>query len=122
VVPKKARRILCVVTEHVAKPFIRVGERNDHDFHHCPGSRVHRYWLGALAEGGAPSEQGPTASDPAASSQNANLNTSGTNASKSGSGTSTSGVSDANGEQGRDKMPDSSIDVRPYDKLNKRQK
>jgi len=39
--------------------------------------------------------------------------------SRSGSGTSTSGGSDANGDQGRDKMPDSSQGVRPYDKQNK---
>jgi hypothetical protein len=40
--------------------------------------------------------------------------------SRSGSGTSTSGGSDANGDQGRDKMPDSSVGVRPYDKQNKK--
>jgi hypothetical protein len=39
--------------------------------------------------------------------------------SPSGSGTSTSGGSDANGDQGRDKMPDSSQGVRPLDKQNK---
>ena len=39
--------------------------------------------------------------------------------SPSGSGTSTSGGSDANGDQGRDKMPDSSQGVRPYDTQNK---
>jgi hypothetical protein len=39
--------------------------------------------------------------------------------SRSGSGTSTSGGSDANGDQGSDKMPDSSQGVRPYDQQNK---
>ena len=39
--------------------------------------------------------------------------------SPSGSGTSTSGGSEANGDQGGDKMPDSSQGVRPYDKQNK---
>jgi hypothetical protein len=76
----------------------------------------------AIAESGAPSGQGSTTGDPAASSQNANPNTSGMSPSKSGSGTSTSGGSDASGDQGRDKMPDSSIGVRPYDKQNKPQK
>jgi hypothetical protein len=45
--------------------------------------------------------------------------------SRSGSGTSTSGGSDANDDQGRDKMPDSrdkmpdsSQGVRPYDQQN----
>jgi hypothetical protein len=73
----------------------------------------------AIAESGAPSGQGSTTGDPAASSQNANPNTTGMSSSKSGSGTSTSGGSDANGDQGRDKMPDSSVGVRPYDKQNK---
>jgi hypothetical protein len=76
----------------------------------------------AIAQSGAPSGQGSTTGDPAASSQNANPNTSGMSPRKSGSGTSTSGGSDANGDQGRDKMPDSSIGVRPYDKQNKPQK
>jgi hypothetical protein len=39
--------------------------------------------------------------------------------SPSGSGTSTSGGSDANGDQGRDKMPDSSQGVRPLNRHNK---
>ena len=39
--------------------------------------------------------------------------------SRSGSGTSTSGGSDANGDQGRDKMPDSSTGVRPLDQQHK---
>jgi hypothetical protein len=39
--------------------------------------------------------------------------------SRSGSGTSTSGGSDANGDQGRDEMPDSGQGVRPLNKQNK---
>jgi hypothetical protein len=39
--------------------------------------------------------------------------------SRSGSGTSTSGGSDANGDQGRDKMPDSDLSVRPLDQQRK---
>jgi len=73
----------------------------------------------SFAETGAPSVQGSTTGDPAASSQNANPNTTGMSPSRSGSGTSTSGGSDANGDQGRDRMPDSSVGVRPYDKQNK---
>jgi hypothetical protein len=42
--------------------------------------------------------------------------------SKSGSGTSTSGGSDANGDQGRDTMPNSSKSVMPLDKQNKPEK
>jgi hypothetical protein len=71
----------------------------------------------AFAQGN-PSGQG----DPAASSQNANPDTTGMSGSKSGSGSSTSGGKDANGDQGRDKMPDSSQGVRPLDKQNKPKK
>jgi len=39
--------------------------------------------------------------------------------SRSGSGTSTSGGSDANGDQGRDKMPDSNMSVMPLDRQHK---
>jgi hypothetical protein len=72
----------------------------------------------AFAQGN-PSGSGATKGDPAASSQNAKPDTTGMSPNKSGSGTSTSGGSDANGDQGRDKMPDSSLAVRPYDKQNK---
>jgi hypothetical protein len=41
---------------------------------------------------------------------------------KSGSGTSTSGGSDANGDQGRDTMPNSNKSVMPLDKQNKPEK
>ncbi len=76
----------------------------------------------AFAQNGAPSGRGSMTGDPAASS--ATPGTSPTTGSSmkpspSGSGTSTSGGSDANGDQGRDKMPDSSQGVRPLDKQNK---
>jgi hypothetical protein len=66
----------------------------------------------AFAQGN-PSGQGATTGDPAASSQNINPDRSGMSPSKSGSGTSTSGGKDANGDQGRDKMPDSNSSVKP---------
>jgi hypothetical protein len=73
----------------------------------------------SYAQTGQPIGQGSTKGDPAASSQNANPDTTGMSPSKSGSGTSTSGGKDANGDQGRDKMPESSQGVRPYEKQNK---
>jgi hypothetical protein len=79
----------------------------------------------AYAQNGAPSGRGSVTGDPAASS--ATPGTSPTTGSSmkpsvSGSGTSTSGGSDANGDQGRDKMPDSSRGVRPFDRQNKSDK
>lgn len=76
----------------------------------------------AFAQSGMPSGRGSTTGDPAASI--ATPGTSPTTGSSmkpsaSGSGTSTSGGSDANGDQGRDKMPDSSQGVRPLDKQGK---
>src|SRR6202035_1021782 len=76
----------------------------------------------AFAQRRAPSGRGSTTGDPAASS--ATPGTSPTTGSsmkpnRSGSGTSTSGGSDANGDQGRDKMPDSSPGVRPLNKQGK---
>ena len=76
----------------------------------------------AYAQSGSPSGRGSATGDPAASS--ATPGTSPTTGSamkpsRSGSGTSTSGGSDANGDQGRDKMPDSSQGVRPLNKQNK---
>lgn len=74
-----------------------------------------------FAQGNA-SGAGSTTGDPAASSGNSKdsaSDTSGMSGSKSGSGTSSSGGRDANGDQGRDKMPDSSVGVRPYDQQNK---
>jgi hypothetical protein len=76
----------------------------------------------AYAQSGGPSGRGAVSGDPAASS--ATPGTSPTTGSsmkpnRSGSGTSTSGGSDANGDQGRDKMPDSSQGVRPLNKQSK---
>ena len=69
---------------------------------------------------GNPSGRGSITGDPAASSAtpgtapNAPMTTgSATRSNPSGSGTSTSGGSDANGDAGRDKMPDSDRNVRP---------
>jgi hypothetical protein len=76
----------------------------------------------AYAQSGAPSGRGSTSGDPAASSATPGSSpTTGSSMkpSTSGSGTSTSGGSDANGDQGRDKMPESSQGVRPLDKQNK---
>jgi hypothetical protein len=76
----------------------------------------------AYAQSGAPSGRGSTTGDPAASSATPGSSpTTGSSMkpSASGSGTSTSGGSDANSDQGRDKMPDSSQAVRPLDKQNK---
>jgi hypothetical protein len=72
--------------------------------------------------GGAPSGRGSISGDPAASS--ATPGTSPTTGSSmkpgpSGSGTSTSGGRDDNGDQGRDKMPESSMTVRPNDPSRK---
>jgi hypothetical protein len=76
----------------------------------------------AYAQNGAPRGRGSTIGDPAASSATpgtAPTTGSSIRPSPSGSGTSSSGGSDANGDQGRDKMPDSSQAVRPLDKQNK---
>ena len=76
----------------------------------------------AYAQSGAPSGRGSTTGDPAASSATPGTSpTTGSSMkpSRSGSGTSTSGGSDANGDQGRDKMPDSSQAVRPFNQQNK---
>jgi hypothetical protein len=76
----------------------------------------------AFAQNGVPSGRGSTTGDPAASSATpgtAPTTGSSMKPSRSGSGMSTSGGSDANGDQGRDKMPDSSQGVRPLDKQNK---
>jgi hypothetical protein len=79
--------------------------------------------VGAYAQNGAPSGRGSTMGDPAASSATPGTSPTTTGSSMkpspSGSGTSTSGGSDANGDQGRDKMPDSSQGVRPLDKQSK---
>jgi hypothetical protein len=76
----------------------------------------------AIAQGGSPSGRGSVTGDPAASSATPGTSpTTGSSMkpSRSGSGTSTSGGSDANGDQGRDKMPESSLAVKPLNKQNK---
>jgi hypothetical protein len=64
---------------------------------------------------------GPGTPRPAASSASKSSDTSGMAPNKSGSGTSTSGGRDANGDQGRDMMPNSSKSVMPLEKQNKPQ-
>ena len=66
----------------------------------------------SFAQNGKPNGQGSMTGDPAASSQSANPDTTGMKPNKSGSGTSTSGGRDDNGDQGRDKMPESNMDVK----------
>ena len=82
----------------------------------------------AHAQTGVPSGRGATKGDPAASSANPNAAPSSTvgsatrpSRSGSGSGTSTSGGSDANGDQGRDKMPNSYMNVRPLDQQKRQE-
>ena len=58
--------------------------------------------------------------DPAASSANSSGDTTGMNSSKSGSGSSTSGGRDDNADQGRDKMPDSNMAVKPQHEQNRK--
>ena len=62
---------------------------------------------------------GPGTPRPAATSASKSSDTTGMTPNKSGSGTSTSGGSDANGDQGRDKMPESNKAVRPNNKPDK---
>jgi len=66
---------------------------------------------------GAPSGPGAVSGDPAASTATPNKDPRSTTGmspgSPSGSGTSTSGGKDDNGDQGRDKMPDSNMKVTP---------
>jgi hypothetical protein len=67
---------------------------------------------------------GPGTPRPAASSASSkgSSDTTGMAPNKSGSGTSTSGGSDANGDQGRDTMPNSSKTVMPLDRQHKPEK
>lgn len=73
----------------------------------------------AVAQAGAPSGRGAVTGDPAASSATPQPGSQTTGivpkSNPSGSGTSTSGGKDANGDAGRDKMPDSDRTVRPMD-------
>jgi hypothetical protein len=67
----------------------------------------------ALAQNaGAPGARGSITGDPAASTATTG---SSVKANPSGSGTSTSGGKDDNGDQGRDKMPESNMQVKPND-------
>ncbi|HEU0085156.1 MAG TPA: hypothetical protein VFQ87_20080 [Bradyrhizobium sp.] len=69
-----------------------------------------------LAQAGGPSGRGAATGDPAASSATPGTSPTTGSAMKSnpsGSGTSTSGGRDDNGDQGRDRMPESSKDVKP---------
>jgi ABC-type phosphate transport system substrate-binding protein len=89
-----------------------------HHRHHATNSDL----LGTLlTQAGAPAGRGSTTGDPAASSANPGASpTTGTSkANPSGSGTSTSDGKDDNGDQGRDKMPESSQAVRPDNKPDK---
>ena len=77
-------------------------------------------WM--LAQAGAPSGRGATTGDPAASSATPGSSPTTGNAMKpnrSGSGTSTSGARDDNGDQGRDKMPESDKTIGPNNKPDK---
>jgi hypothetical protein len=73
----------------------------------------------ALFLSGAAYAQATNSNDPAASNASRKTDTTGMTPTKSGSGTSTSGGSDANGDQGRDKMPESSKSVKPLDQQHK---
>jgi hypothetical protein len=73
----------------------------------------------AYAQSSAGSPETPR---PAADSASSKRDTTGMAPNKSGSGTSTSGGSDANGDQGRDAMPNSNKSVKPLDEQHKPQK
>ena len=77
------------------------------------------FMLSAPVAYGQSSAGTPGTPRPAASSENAKHDTTGMAPSKSGSGTSTSGGSDANGDQGRDTMPNTSKSVMPLDQQHK---
>ena len=73
-------------------------------------------WSFAFAQGN-PSGRGSVNGDPAASTANPSADPQATSGraqnNTSGSGTSTSGGKDDNGDQGRDKMPESNMAVKP---------
>lgn len=76
----------------------------------------------AFAQSGGASGRGAVTGDPAASSATPGTSPTTGNAMKptrSGSGTSSSGGSDANGDQGLDKMPNSDKSVMPLDQQHK---
>jgi hypothetical protein len=62
---------------------------------------------------------GPGTPRPASTSASKKPDTTGMAPNRSGSGTSTSGGRDANGDQGRDTMPESSQSVMPFDQQHK---
>jgi hypothetical protein len=71
---------------------------------------------------GNPSGPGSVTGDPAASTANPNSDpsrTTGRANTPSGSGTSSSGGKDDKGDQGRDKMPESNMAVKPYGQQKK---
>jgi hypothetical protein len=74
--------------------------------------KIYALALAFAISGTAYAQSGSTTGDPAANSQNAKPDTTGMSPNKSGSGTSTSGGRDDNGDQGRDKMPQSNMDVK----------
>ena len=74
---------------------------------------------GSFAQSSAGSSDSPR---PAASSATKSHDTTGMAPNKSGSGTSTSGGADANGDQGRDSMPESNKAVKPLDEQHKPEK
>jgi hypothetical protein len=71
---------------------------------------------GTFAQSSAGSSDSPR---PAASSATKSPDTTGMAPNRSGSGASTSGGSDANGDQGRDAMPESSKNVKPLNEQHK---
>jgi hypothetical protein len=71
----------------------------------------------AQSDPGGPGTPRPAATS--ASPKGPSYDTTGMAPNRSGSGTSTSGGSDANGDQGRDKMPDSNKNVMPLDQQHK---
>ena len=76
----------------------------------------------ALSTGVALAQTGkglPNDSRPAAGSASQHRDTTGMVPNKSGSGTSTSGGADANGDQGRDAMPESNKTVKPLSEQHK---
>lgn len=76
----------------------------------------------ALSTGVALAQTGkglPNDPRPAAGSASQHRDTTGMAPNKSGSGTSTSGGADANGDQGRDAMPESNKAVKPLSEQHK---
>jgi hypothetical protein len=81
------------------------------DFGEGVGAWSKTGWI--IAQAGAPSGPGSTTGDPAASSSTSGTSGNAMKSNPSGSGTSTLGGNDDNGDQGRDRMPESNKTVRP---------